>query len=91
MAVTFGKDTVAIRDASISARVESLREEIRLIQNQERFYQTLKRNSFEQLAAHARRELRVLDIETELQKLQSARHRAGERKKGRSDFGKNPE
>jgi hypothetical protein len=56
--------------ASISARVESLREEIRLIQDQERFYQALKRDSFEQMAAHARRELRLLDIQTELRKLQ---------------------
>jgi uncharacterized protein (TIGR02271 family) len=60
--------------ASISARVESLREEIRLIQNQERFYQALKRDSFEQMAAHARRELRLLDIQTELRKLQRREH-----------------
>jgi hypothetical protein len=60
---------MAIKHASISARVDALREEGRLIQNQERFYGTLKRPSFEESAAHARRALRVLQIQTELQKL----------------------
>jgi hypothetical protein len=55
---------------SISARIGSLREEIRVIQNQERFFRTLKRNSFEESAAHARRELRLRDIQGELQELQ---------------------
>jgi Dodecin len=53
---------VAIQDASISARVESLRDEIRLILNQERFYRTVKHRSFERVTVHARRELRVVSI-----------------------------
>ena len=59
-----------MHDASMLARIESLREEIILIQNQERFYLTVKRYSFEENAAHTRREIRLLEIQAELGKLQ---------------------
>jgi protein-arginine kinase activator protein McsA len=52
------------------ARIQTLREEIKLIQNQERFYHTLKRDSFEEDAAHTRREIRLLEMQVELVKLQ---------------------
>jgi hypothetical protein len=41
-----------MHDTSILARIESLREEIKLIQNQERFFHTVKRDSFEENATH---------------------------------------
>lgn len=56
--------------ASMLARIENLREEIKLIQNRERFYRTVKRYSFEENAAHARREIRLLELQVELGKLQ---------------------
>ena len=56
--------------ASIVALLESFREEIALIRNQERFYRTRERPSFEEKAAHARREARLLEIQAELGKLQ---------------------
>jgi protein-arginine kinase activator protein McsA len=56
--------------AELFARIESLREEIKLIQNQERFYRTVKRDSFEENAAHTRREIRLLEMQVELGKLQ---------------------
>lgn len=56
--------------ASMLARIENLREEIKLIQNRERFYRTVKRYSFEENAAHARLEIRLLELQVELGKLQ---------------------
>jgi protein-arginine kinase activator protein McsA len=59
-----------MHDTSILARIESLREEIKLIQNQERFFHTVKRDSFEESATHTRREIRLLEMQVELGKLQ---------------------
>jgi protein-arginine kinase activator protein McsA len=59
-----------MQDASILARIDSLREEIKLIQNQERFYHTIKRDSFEENAAHTQREIRLLEMQIELGSLQ---------------------
>lgn len=61
---------LVMHHASILARIETLREEIKLIQNQERFYLTVKRYSFEDNTAHIRREIRLLEIQAELGKLQ---------------------
>jgi hypothetical protein len=55
---------------SRSAHIESLREQIKLIQNQERFYRTVKRYSFGENAAHIRREIRLLEIQAEIGRLQ---------------------
>jgi len=52
------------------ARIERLREEIKLIQNQQRFYCTVQRRSFEQDTANIRRETRLLELQAELGKLQ---------------------
>src|SRR5207302_2713657 len=59
-----------MNDASILARIESLREEITLMQNQERFYSKRKSHSFEERTAHNRREARLIEIHAELGKLQ---------------------
>jgi protein-arginine kinase activator protein McsA len=55
---------------SRSAHIESLREQIKLIQNQERFYRTVKRYSLGENAAHIRREIRLLEIQAEIGSLQ---------------------
>jgi protein-arginine kinase activator protein McsA len=47
---------------SILPRIESLRKES--------FYRTVKRDSFEENVAHTRREIRLLEMQAELQKLQ---------------------
>src|SRR5437763_15346093 len=54
---------------AISARVESLREEITIIRNQELLYQRRSHDCYEEIRAHARRELRLLDIQTALRRL----------------------
>jgi hypothetical protein len=54
---------------SIAPFVGTIREEIRLIQNQELFYRKLQHHTFEQITAHTRRESRLLQIRQELQKL----------------------
>ena len=59
-----------MQHASILPHIESLREEIKLIQNQERVYHTVKRDSFEENAAHIRREIRLLEMQVELGSLQ---------------------
>jgi hypothetical protein len=59
-----------VNDASILSRLECLREEIALIHNQERFYRTRRRSSFEEKAALTRREARLREIQAELGKLQ---------------------
>jgi protein-arginine kinase activator protein McsA len=61
---------IVMHHTSILARIESLREEIKLVQNQERFYRTVKRDSFEENVAHTRREIRLLEMQAELGKLQ---------------------
>jgi hypothetical protein len=63
-------ENFVMHHVSILPRIESLREEIKLIQNQERFYRTLKRDSLEENVAHTRREIRLLEMQTELEKLQ---------------------
>jgi len=63
------RSEAGMQSASISTIVESLREEIQLIQNQERFYRSKRHHSGEEIAAHSCRELRLLDIQAELNKL----------------------
>jgi hypothetical protein len=58
-----------MHSASISSFVESLREEITLIQNQERSYRRKSHHSQEEITARSRRELRLVDIRAELHKL----------------------
>ena len=54
---------------SIAPFVETIREEIKLIQNQELYYRKLKHHTLEQITAHVRRESRLLDIREDLQRL----------------------
>jgi len=54
---------------SISSYVETIREEIRRIQDQELFYRKRKRPTFMETAAHDIRESRMLEIRETLQKL----------------------
>jgi hypothetical protein len=56
---------------SILPRIQSLRKEIELVQNLERFYRTVKRDSLEENVAHTRRQIRFLEMQAELEKLQS--------------------
>jgi len=56
---------------SISAKAEVLREEIKLILNQERLYRKARQRSLSDRMAHAARELRLMAIREELAKLQS--------------------
>jgi len=59
-----------MRHALMLAPIGTIREEIKLIQNQQRFYRTVKRCSFEQDTENIRREIRLLELQGELQKLQ---------------------
>jgi hypothetical protein len=59
-----------MQHALMFARIESIRQEIKLIQNQQRFYSTLKRCSFEQETENIRRETRLVELQAELGKLQ---------------------
>jgi hypothetical protein len=59
-----------MQHALMFARIESLREEIKLIHNQQRFYSTLKRFSFEQETENIRSETRLVELQAELGKLQ---------------------
>jgi len=59
-----------MQHVSILPRIQSLRKEIKLVQNQERFYRTVKRDSLEENVAHTRREIRLLEMQAELEKLQ---------------------
>jgi hypothetical protein len=59
-----------MQHALMLARIESLREEIKLIQNQQRFYGTVKRCSFEQSTENIRREIRLLELQAEIGRLQ---------------------
>jgi hypothetical protein len=56
---------------SISVYVETLREEIRLIENQELFYRSGRTHTREQMAAHVLRGIRLMEIQTTLQKLRT--------------------
>jgi hypothetical protein len=62
-----------MQHALMLARIETLREEIKLIQNQQRFYRTVKRCSFEQDTENIRLEIRLLELQAELGKLQRRR------------------
>jgi len=55
---------------SISARTEALRQEIRLIQEEESSYRCAKKHSADEHAAHGKRELRLQEIRAELETLQ---------------------
>jgi hypothetical protein len=55
-----------MQHALMLARIETLREEIKLIQNQQRFYRTVKRCSIEQSTENIRREILLLELQAEL-------------------------
>ena len=57
---------------SLSSPVEKIREEIKLIENQEFRYRKLKHHTFEEITARDRRESRLRTIRLELQKLRIA-------------------
>jgi hypothetical protein len=52
-----------MQHALMLARIETLREEIKLIQNQQRFYRTVKRCSIEQSTENIRREILLLEFQ----------------------------
>jgi hypothetical protein len=54
---------------SISSYVETIRKEIKSIQDQELFYRKQKYPTFVETAAHDRRELRMVEIRETLQQL----------------------
>ena len=56
---------------SISSYVETIREEIKRIQDQELFYRKQKSPTFVETAAHDSRESRMLEIRATLQKLRT--------------------
>jgi hypothetical protein len=56
-------------DNSIAARTEKLRQEIALIQHEERHYRIHRSHSLADNAEHEKRELRVLAIREELRSL----------------------
>jgi len=56
----------------ITSRVETIRKEIKRIQDQELFYHKRKWPTFVQTAAHDRRESRMLEIHAELKKLRQS-------------------
>jgi len=56
----------------VSSHLDAIREEIKLIQNQELAYHKHKRHTFTQMIAHTLRESRLLEIHTKLQNLQKA-------------------
>jgi hypothetical protein len=55
---------------SISARTEMLRQEIRLIQEDEGRYRSAKKHSGAEQTEHAKREFRLREIRAELETLQ---------------------
>ena len=57
-------------DNSTSLRTEMLRDEIRSIQEQERLYRRKSHHSSAEAMAHASRELRLITIAAEMEKLQ---------------------
>jgi len=59
---------------SISLRTEMLRDEIRSVQEQERLYHRRSYHSSADARAHASRELRLVTIEAEMEKLQKQRN-----------------
>src|SRR5215472_8527774 len=58
--------------ASIKSYVETIREEIKRIQIQELFYRKFKYPTFQQTAAHDRRESRLRQIQAELKTLRQS-------------------
>ena len=60
-----------MENSSISARVETLREEIKVIKELERCYRSTKHHSASARFAHASRELRLFEIRAELDRLQA--------------------
>jgi hypothetical protein len=54
---------------SISSYVETIREEIKRIHDQELLYRKRKQPTFVEMAAHQRRECRMLEIQAALQNL----------------------
>ena len=54
---------------SISSYVETIRKEIKSIQDQELFYRKQKYPTFVETAAHDRRELRMVEIRETLQQM----------------------
>ncbi len=58
-----------MEDSSIAARIEKLRREIELIQQEEHTYRSHKNHSLVERAAHNRREFRILAIRGELRML----------------------
>ena len=58
-----------MEDTRITARIETLGEEIKAIQYLERRYRTTKRRSRADEMAHASRELRLVEIRAELEQL----------------------
>jgi hypothetical protein len=60
-------------DNSTSARAEALRDEIKRIQEEEQRYRSAKHHSRAAEMAHASRELRLIEIRAELEKLRIAR------------------
>jgi len=60
---------ISHNEHSVALFVGTIREEIKLIQNQELYYRKLKDHTFEQITAHARRESRLLEIQEDLQRL----------------------
>ncbi len=56
-------------DSSIAARTEKFRREVELIQQEERRYRNSRCPSVAEIAAHAKREFRVLAIHEELRTL----------------------
>lgn len=58
-------------EPAINSYLEQIREEIKLIQNQERFYRSESAHGDVQKAAHARRQSRLLEIRAQLGKLRN--------------------
>jgi len=59
----------AMHQQSISVYVETIRQELNLIENQEIFYRKAKYHTPPQIAAHVERGSRLLEIRTQLQRL----------------------
>ena len=69
----FWREGIHMHSYSISAYVETIREEIKRIQDQELFYRKRIRPTFVETAAHDRRESRMLEIRATLQRLRTVK------------------
>ena len=58
-----------MEDDSISARAQELRREIELIKGEQRIYRAQKLHSEEAKSAHVKRQLRLVQIRAELERL----------------------